>query len=412
MADTPLDRTAPARRIQARAGTNLGGASAHNRRVVFEALRVNGALSRAELARATQLTAQTVSNIIEEFERDGLAMPEKPIRGVRGQPATPYRILPQGAYAIGVQLDRHQILGIAVDLTGEPLVRRLRLLPKAGPQTGMTVLLQLIEELRKELERVDPKSPEKLLGLGVAMPGPFNVRSNETDPWVMREWEGFPLTDALEQATGLAANLQNDATAAAISEKTYGVATGLENFVYLFVGYGLGAGLIVNGEVYVGAVANAGEIGQILTAFPTDKKTMPEPLEHSVSLLSLCRALDLDARDADLFPTLERRLDAHDQRLTNWVEGAASQLRYAIQIVESLFDPETVVLGGQLPQPLMTRLVQLVEPLLPSVADRVARNLPRLTFGSADLWTVALGAAIQPIHRTFDPQFRAILKSR
>ena len=412
MADTPLDRTAPARRIQARAGTNLGGASAHNRRVVFEALRVNGALSRAELARATQLTAQTVSNIIEEFERDGLAMPEKPIRGVRGQPATPYRILPQGAYAIGVQLDRHQILGIAVDLTGEPLVRRLRLLPKAGPQTGMTVLLQLIEELRKELARVDPKSPEKLLGLGVAMPGPFNVRSNETDPWVMREWEGFPLTDALEQATGLAANLQNDATAAAISEKTYGVATGLENFVYLFVGYGLGAGLIVNGEVYVGAVANAGEIGQILTAFPTDKKTMPEPLEHSVSLLSLCRALDLDARDADLFPKLERRLDAHDQRLTNWVEGAASQLRYAIQILESLFDPETVVLGGQLPQPLMTRLVQLVEPLLPSVADRISRSLPRLTFGSADLWTVALGAAIQPIHRTFDPQVRAILKSR
>jgi len=75
MADTPLDRTAGTRRIQARAGTNLGGASAHNRRVVFEALRVNGALSRAELALATQLTAQTVSNIIEEFARDGLAVP-------------------------------------------------------------------------------------------------------------------------------------------------------------------------------------------------------------------------------------------------------------------------------------------------------------------------------------------------
>src|SRR6185436_180580 len=179
MADTPLDRTAGTRRIQARAGTNLGGASAHNRRVVFEALRVNGALSRAELARATQLTAQTVSNIIEEFERDGLAVPEQPIRGARGQPATPYRILPGGAYAIGVQLDRHQILGIAVDLTGKPLVRRLHHLPAGGPKTGMTVLLQLIEDLRKELARVDPKSPEKLLGLGVAMPGPFNVRSNE-----------------------------------------------------------------------------------------------------------------------------------------------------------------------------------------------------------------------------------------
>jgi predicted NBD/HSP70 family sugar kinase len=378
---------------------------------VFEALRVNGALSRAELARATQLTAQTVSNIIEEFERDGLAAAEKPIRGARGQPATPYRILPQGAYAIGVQLDRHQILGIAVDLTGKPLVRGLRRLPAGGPKAGMPILLQLIGDLRIELGGLDPKSPEKLLGLGVAMPGPFNVRSNQTDPWVMREWEDFPLTEALEQATGLSASLQNDATAAAISEKTYGVATGLENFVYLFVGYGLGTGLIVNGEVYVGAVANAGEIGQVPTPFPPDT-TAPEPLEHYVSLLSLCRALDLDARDANLFPELERRLEAGDDRLTSWVECAARQLRYAIQILESLFDPETVVLGGQLPQPLMARLVQLVEPLLPSVADRATRSLPRLIFGTADLWTVALGAAIQPIHRTFDPQFRAILKSR
>ena len=93
------------------------------------------------------------------------------------------------------------------------------------------------------------------------------------------------------------------------------------------------------------------------------------------------------------------------------MEIAARQLRYAIQIVEGLFDPDTVVLGGQLPQPLMARLTALVEPLFPSVADRPSRRLPRLTFGTADLWTVALGAAIQPIHRTFDPQFRAILKS-
>ena len=304
MADTPLDRTAGTRQIQGRAGTNLGGASAHNRRVVFEALRVNGTLTRAELARATQLTAQTVSNIIEEFERDGLAGPEDPIRGARGQPATPYRILPQGAYAIGVQLDRHQILGIAVDLTGKPLVRRKDHVPAGGPKSGMPILLQLIRDLRKELVTLDRRASEKLLGLGVAMPGPFNVRSNETDPWVMREWEGFALTHALEEATGLAASLQNDATAAAISEKTYGVATGLENFVYLFVGYGLGAGLIVNGEVYVGAVANAGEIGQVPTAFAPDGSATPEALEHYVSLLSLCRALGLDSRHVDLFPEL------------------------------------------------------------------------------------------------------------
>ena len=97
--------------------------------------------------------------------------------------------------------------------------------------------------------------------------------------------------------------------------------------------------------------------------------------------------------------------------MLSWVEIAVRQLRYAIQIVEALFDPDTVVLGGQLPQPLMAQLATLVEPLFPAIADRPSGKLPRLTFGTADLWTVSLGAAIQPIHRTFDPQFHAILKS-
>ncbi len=62
------------RPIRAKSGTNHEGTSAHNRRVMIDALRVNGALSRADLARATRLTKQTVSNIIEELERDGLVI--------------------------------------------------------------------------------------------------------------------------------------------------------------------------------------------------------------------------------------------------------------------------------------------------------------------------------------------------
>src|ERR671923_492521 len=103
----------PARRaIRAVAGTNLDGASAHNRRVIFDALRINGALTRADLARATQLTPQTVSNIVDSLQTDGLIIADEPRRQGRGQPARPYRILPEGACAIGVQLDRHQMLGV------------------------------------------------------------------------------------------------------------------------------------------------------------------------------------------------------------------------------------------------------------------------------------------------------------
>ena len=71
--------------IRARAGTNLGGASAHNRRVIVDALRINGALSRADLARATRLTKQTISNIVDELEQRGVVRPQKTVRIARGQ---------------------------------------------------------------------------------------------------------------------------------------------------------------------------------------------------------------------------------------------------------------------------------------------------------------------------------------
>ena len=85
--------------LRTKAGTNIGGANEHNRRVVMQGLRVNGAMSRAQIARGTGLVPQTVSNIIEELEREGLVVASDPVKAGRGQPATPYSIAANGAFA-------------------------------------------------------------------------------------------------------------------------------------------------------------------------------------------------------------------------------------------------------------------------------------------------------------------------
>ena len=121
------------RSIRAKSGTNLGGASAHNRRIMIDALRVNGALSRADLARATGLTPQAVSNIIEELARDGLVRSQASVRKGRGQRATPYRLVPEGAFAIGLQIDRHVTRTVIVNLVGDVLVKMEAKLPPGGP---------------------------------------------------------------------------------------------------------------------------------------------------------------------------------------------------------------------------------------------------------------------------------------
>jgi predicted NBD/HSP70 family sugar kinase len=412
-----MDEPLESRPIQARAGTNLGGASAHNRRVVIDALRVNGALSRADLARSTHLTPQAVSNITHELQSAGLVVAGDAVKLKRGQPAVPYRLVPEGALAVGLHIDRRYVRSVVVNLVGDALFREGRPLPSGGPEAGVPVVLELLGKTLRHVDSMAADAAARLVGLGMAMPGPFGVIRDEADEWMMSAWQAYPLVETVTQATGLKVRLVNDATAAAIAEKLTGVAHGVSNLVFLFLGYGLGAGIVIDGDVYEGAHGNAGEVGEILMRLPFDSSAsansaqIPTPVEHDASLGSLARVLDVEARDPDLYDAIDVALASGDPRLTRWVSVAAQQVRRTVQIVESLFDPELVILGGEAPKALLTQLQQKMMPLLPSVSERPDRPRPRLVVGTADRWAVALGAGTEPISRAFDPRFSAILKT-
>lgn len=391
--------------IRATSGTNHEGTSTHNRRVIIDALRLNGSLSRAELARATNLTKQTISNLIDSLETEGLVLAEDVVRKGRGQPSTPYRLVPSGAFAIGVQIDRHLTRIVAANLIGEEVARSEAALPPEDPVAGCAIILAGIAQIRQQLSRQFVGADRNLTGLGIAMPGPFGARVAEHDPWVMSEWQSFPLVETLGAASGLSVTLQNDATACARAEKMIGLADGLDNAICIYIGYGIGAGLILNGEVYTGSRGNAGEIGTMLLC----GQGTATPFEHQASLASLYKYLGLDAGQAAT--QLDAILAGNDPRLEDWLDQAASALRIAVHSMEAIFDPQTVILCGGAPQQLIERLVERISTLLPSSVDYPVRALPRLQIGLTDTWAVARGAAIEPISRFFDPSFAAMLKN-
>jgi predicted NBD/HSP70 family sugar kinase/biotin operon repressor len=399
------------RPIRATSGTNQEGTSAHNRRVMIDALRLNGQLSRADLARATKLSKQAVSNIIEELQRDGLVISLDVVRKGRGQPSTPYKLVAEGAFAIGLQIDRHVTRAVAVDLLGRVLVSAEANLPQGGPARGVKVILDLIKNVREQLAERETQAEKRLVGLGLAMPGPFGLVGDEDDPWMMAAWQNFPLLETLAAGTGLDVGLQNDAAASATAERMVGAAHGLDHAVCLYLGYGIGAGIIVNGELYNGANGNAGELGMVL-APPGPSGHGHQPLEHRASLASLYQHMGLDPADPELQKKLSQAAEDRDPGLDRWIDHAAADLRWSIQLIETIFDPQTVILCGSAPEALARRLMQAIHPLLPSIGDRVARSSPRLQLGMTDPWAVALGAAAEPISRAFDPRFSAILKTR
>ena len=244
------------------AGTNLEQAKSHNRRVVIEAIRTNGALSRAADRRLTALSSQTVSNIVEELETAELLQPEPTLKGARGQPAVPYSIDP-----------RRRLFGRAAARPPDCWSASSPIFPARfarassarstarRPAQAMPAARRGADELMADF-RFDRS---RLLGIGMAMPGPFDVEGmTSVGPTALPGWQDFPLAGELQRLTGISVTVENDATAAAIGERLYGVARNLDSFVYLFIGTGLGAGLFLDGHLYKGSRHNAGEIGHMV----------------------------------------------------------------------------------------------------------------------------------------------------
>ncbi|HBW2223571.1 TPA: ROK family transcriptional regulator [Klebsiella quasipneumoniae subsp. quasipneumoniae] len=387
-------------------GTNLEHARVHNRRVIIEAVRLHGELTRAELARLTALTPQTVSNIVAELEQMDLLTSHQPRRASgRGQPAVPVSLNPASAWSIGIHLDHQTLIVVLVDLAGEVHFRRLILVQKPQPGATFARLAEVLDEIRA-LPTLDWS---RVLGMGVVMPGPFGVEGiSSTGPTTLNGWEGIDVAAELGRLSGLPVTLENDATVAAIGERFHGVARQLNSFVYLYIGTGLGAGIFSDGHVYTGHAHNAGEVGHIVVA-PNGRPCYcgnEGCLERYVSLQAAYEFCGLDP-----YRALPEDLLSVDAALFDqWITSILAPLRQAINLLECVFDAETVVVGGMMPAPLLEKVLARLPPLYQSVRGRY---LPaqRVKMGMTGTDTAALGAAALPIFDEFNPQFQVLMKA-
>ena len=390
------------------AGTNLEHARSHNRRVVIETARLHGPLSRAEIARLTGLTSQTVSNIVDELEGAGMLKADAPRTGGRGQPATPLSIDPDGAYSVGLQFDHHGLTAVLVDLAGQVRRRLTAQISDLRPETAVAEMARSVKELRTKA-RIDWS---RVIGAGLAMPGPFNPAGQRLmGPTSLPGWDD-PDVDAIARRIGLPLLIENDAKAAAIGEHLHGRAKRLNSFVYLFVGMGLGTGLFVDGHIYKGAGRNAGEIGHIVVE-PEGRPCHCGNrgcLERYVSLRAAYESVGIKGFDRDTPEELSHRLAAGDRKVMDWLRSTLRPLRHAINVLEAMLDPETIILGGVMTEPLLRWIAEHLPPLAVSVADHPGRPMARLIVGAAGPDTPALGAAALPIFDELNPQLNLLLK--
>ncbi len=362
-------------------GTNQEFGRPYNRRIVLEAIRATGPTTRGRIAAEVGLTVQTVSTIIRELEEQGyiLSLKEEP-RG-RGLPPTTLRINPEGGYAIGVHVTPLGLDAALINLAGDVIGSTHRDAAHTTPDEGFTLIGAMVAELRALRHGV------RMLGVGLALPGPFDVESMSfVGPTTMAGWGNVRLRERLAEVTGLPAFIEADMAAAAHGERLYGHGAAFANFYYLFFGVGLGGIMVHEGVAQRGAWGNAGEIGHIPVV--PDGELCPcgnsGCLERYVSLEAFARRGLGEAAYAD---------------------AIRPQLRAALITIENLFDPETVVLGGLAPEPLAAELARAAADLPNSVSARRDRKVPRLIVSNGGPHTVLRGAAALAVAGVLSPRF-------
>jgi predicted NBD/HSP70 family sugar kinase len=360
----------------ARRGTTQTGVRLYNERLVLSLIRARGSLPKAEVARLTGLSPQTVSVIVRQLEADLLVVKGRSVRGKVGQPSQPHSLNPDGAFSIGLKVGRRSGDLALIDLDGK--VRDRVHLPYRFP-TPTEFVRFARDGLNTLIERLGPLFARRICGLGIAMP--FDIWKWEEESGAPRDvresWHGFDLPTAIGALCDWPVIACNDATAACSAELFFGGGRQHRDYGYLYVGYFAGGGLVINGHVHQGPTGNAGAFGSIPVVRPSGGN---EQLIRSASLYLLEKQLrdlghspDLlwDSADdwADIQPLVDR-----------WIEPAARGLAMAATSIAAIIDCPVVIIDGAMPPGVRQRLV-----------DEVRRCLARINLDGISPFAVAEG---------------------
>ncbi|WP_344504086.1 ROK family transcriptional regulator [Dactylosporangium maewongense] len=231
---------------------------------MLDQIQLADGVSRVEIAQHTGLTPQTVSGIVRRLIDEGIVHEDGARSSSGGKPRTVLRINADAGRAVGLHFDPVELAAVVVDLLGRPLVTARRPTPRpADPAVVTAAMAELVDEVLREagVER------DRVLGLGLAAPGPIDQHVGMViSPPQLANWTRVPIKEMLATATGLDVTLDNDATAAAVGERWAGAGRGVANFAYFHLGTGVGGGLVLGHQVFRGGSMNAAEFGHTTVA--------------------------------------------------------------------------------------------------------------------------------------------------
>ena len=316
-----------------------------NRLRVLEALRDQGAMTQVEIAGFTGLSPATVSNMVKELDTSGAVELEPSIRN--GRRAVLVSLATGSTLIAGIAFGDRDVR-VALGTGPRDIIGRQRMpLPAdhaadEGMDRASRLLLDLVEKAGKTMADVR--------AVGVGIPAPVDAVSGQVgSESILPGWRGVAVAKEMEGRIQAPVAVDNTSNLAALGELRCGVLQGVQHAVYIKLSYGVGAGLILDGDVFRGAAGTAGEIGHLTIDEngPVCRCGNRGCLETYIGARGLLDALASSHGPMSLRDVITRALDG-DPGCRRVLEDAGRHLGVAVAGLVNLLNPEVVVLGGQL----------------------------------------------------------------
>ncbi len=316
-------------------------------RSVIEAVLHRGPVSRAELARITGLSKQTMSEVVRALEDSGWVRPQGQTQGGLGRSAVTYEIERNAAFVIGVDLGGTKIHVALANIVGEIIAESVE---PTDPDGGMSVVAQ-IAAMTDRLMREAKADRAALRSAALGSPGVFDAKSGAISMAPnIPHLDEIDVAAALRQQLGCDVRIENDVNLAAKGEHWRGCCAGRQSFAFVALGTGVGMGLVINGQIVSGARGAAGEIAYLpIGGDPFDSRGMRhgalETAIGSAAILDRYRALGGDTLDVR---AMFDRLGEGDIAAAATLDEIARILCHALMAIQAIVDPELIVLGGSI----------------------------------------------------------------
>ena len=325
---------------------------------LLQRVRARDGLSRVDLARSLNLAPSTVGIYVDHLVEEGFLFEGKAAERDFGRPPTILALNPQAGRFIGVDFEARNIMAVAVDFSQRPLKQFHDTIAVAEPVEN------ILHKIEHAIEAVGAGDDRKVLGIGVGVPGVIDPAKGLALSYKhIKGWEKVPLVGRLTERFGVPVFVENTIRTMALAELWFGQGRGLRNFICLGVRSGLGAGIIIDGQVYHGADNRAGEIGDWPCVLDrVNGKGGPlsvQPytrLEDVVSLRSVRQRLaasprtvpDSSAADGAEIPveTLVQAALAGDKIVLGFLDQVAHTLGQVLNQLNCAFNPQKIILAG------------------------------------------------------------------